>query len=373
MSRLSRCPSLALCAALLLTTGCMPNRGHSDQAGAPAATATAAATSCEGAALTLAPGTVVGKLKGADIKVEDLGDELAQAEKGALRSYCKEISESRKAAFDNYVHKKILEDAAQAEGKSIQEYLKAKVDAAVIQPDDAAVQAFYDANKSEQTPPLELVRDQVIQSMTSEQTDSALARIIDEAEKANGVERVAIDVNLAPVDLTNPAYTPTIGPADAVVRVTEFSDFECPYCSRAADTLNKLKDKYAGAKVQFAFRHFPLPMHPNAKPAGEYAQCAQAQGKFWPMHDAIFAGQSDLSTEKLKEMATQAGLDVAALEACLASGEPAKQVTQDTNTGREAGVEGTPSFYINGQAFAGNPNVEGLSKAIDAELAKAKG
>src|SRR5688572_23163161 len=126
MSRLSRCPSLALCAALLLTTGCMPNRGHSDQAGVPAATATGPATSCEGAALTLAPGTVVGKMKGADIKVEDLGGELAQAEKGALRSYCKEISESRKAAFDNYVHKKLLEDAAQAEGKSIQEYLKAK-------------------------------------------------------------------------------------------------------------------------------------------------------------------------------------------------------------------------------------------------------
>lgn len=382
MLRPFRRSSLALCAALLLPTACLQERGHSQgqpgvAAGAPVkgvqGGVPAAAGSCEAAALTLAPGTVVGKMREADIKVEDLGDELASAERQALRTYCKEVSEARKMAFDNHVQKKLLEEAAKAEGKEIQEYVKSRVDAEVQQPDDAAVQAFYDANKSEQTPPLELVRDQVVQAMTGEQSNAALEKIISEIETKNGVVRLLADVAMAPADLSNQPHTATLGPADAVVWVTEFSDFECPYCSRAAETLSKLKDKYANDKVGFAFRHFPLPMHPNAQPAAEYSQCAQAQGKFWPMHDAIFAAQRELSTEKLKELATQAGLDAAALEACLAAGEAGKQVAADMTKGREVGVEGTPSFYLNGQAFTGNPTFEGISKAIDAELAKAKG
>ena len=197
MLRLFRRPA-PLCAVLLLSTACMQNRGHSDPSGAAGAPVVfASAGSCEAAALTLAPGTVVGKMKGADIKVEDLGDELAQQEKQALRSYCKAISEARKSAVDNHIHKTLLEEVAKAEGKTIQEYLKARVDAVVPPPDEAAIQAFYDANKSEQTPPLEMVRDQVVQAMTSEKTDGALTTIIDEIEKKNGVERAAIEVALA--------------------------------------------------------------------------------------------------------------------------------------------------------------------------------
>lgn len=383
MSRLSRCSSLALCAAFLLTTtACLSERGgtpvkHSaagvpGKPGAPTRpTSLTPAGSCEEAALTLAPDTVVGKVRGADIKLSELGEELPAAERQALRAYCKAISESRKQAFDNHVHKTLLDEAAKKEGKSIQDFLKARVDAEVTPPDDAAIQAFYDANKSEQTPPLELVRDQVIQSMTGDQTDAALERIIAGIEAENGVERLLDDVQMAPVNLDNKPYTATVGPDDAVVKVVEFSDFECPFCERAANTFRQLKDKYAGQKVQFVFRNFPLPMHANAQPAAEHAQCAQEQGKFWPMHDAIFAGFRELSKDKLKEMATQAGLDMDALEGCLSKGEAAQQVAADLNLGREAGVEGTPSFYINGQPHTGNPSFEGLSKAIDAELAKA--
>jgi protein-disulfide isomerase len=376
MLRPLRCSSLALGAALLLTTACLSERGGTPQ---PAAAAAARAKpraapsgpvadggECESAALTLAPGTVVGRVRGEDVKVEDLGEELTGAEKQALRSYCKAVTESRNMAFDNFVHKKLLEELAKAEGKSLQDYLQGRVEAEVPEPDETAVQAFYDANKSDQTPPLELVRDQVVQAMKSEGTDAALEKIIGDIEAKNGVERLLADVAMAPADLSNPPHAPVIGPADAAVQVAMFSDFECPYCSRAA------KDKYAGASVQFVYRHFPLPSHPNARPAAEYAQCAQAQGKFWPMHDAIFAAQRELSPEKLKELAAQAGVEAAGLEACLATEMPGKEVTEDLNKGREAGVEGTPSFYINGRAFAGNPTFEGIGKAIDEELGKAK-
>jgi protein-disulfide isomerase len=175
------------------------------------------------------------------------------------------------------------------------------------------------------------------------------------------------------MDLSNPPHAAFVGPADAAVRVVEFSDFECPYCSRAADTFNALKQKYAGKSVQFVFRNFPLSFHPNAKPAAEYAQCAQEQGKFWQMHDGIFAAQRELSVDKLKEVAAQAGLDTAKLEECLASGRPGPQIEEDMRKAQEVGVQGTPSFFINGQSFAGNPTVEGISQAIDAQLSKLQG
>jgi protein-disulfide isomerase len=389
MLRLFRRPSLALCAVLVLSSACLSERGGTPvkpgAAGSAATTGTATAQrkpatlvavdpkeTCAAAALTIKPGTVVGKMRGADITVEQLGEELAAIEHQALRTYCNAIIEARTTLLDNHVQRTLLEEVAKAENKTIQEYIEGRVDALVPTPDDLAITTFYETNKSPETPPLEMVRDQVIKAMTGEQRNAAIDSIIAEIEGKNGVERLMPDIALPPVDLSTGPSSPTIGPKDAVVQVTEFSDFECPYCSRAAETLGKLKDKYAGASVQFVFRHYPLPMHPNAQPAAEYGQCAQAQGKFWPMHDAIFAAQRELSGDKLKELAAQAGLDGAALEACLAGGGAATEVAADMAKGREVGVEGTPSFFINGQPFAGNPNVEGLSKAIDAELAKAQ-
>lgn len=384
MIRPFRSPTLALC-ALVLSSACMPERG-----GVPVKPATSPTTpavakrpaapavpvdpkdSCAAAALTLKPDAVIGKMRGADITAAQLGEDLAAAEHQALRTYCNAVIEARTTMLDNHIQRTLLDELAKAENKSIQEYVQGRIESLVPAPDDAAIQAFYETNKSPETPPLEMVRDQVISAMTGEQRNAALDTMIAEIEGKNDVVRLLPDIALPPVDLSTPSTSPFLGPADAAIQVTEFSDFECPYCSRAAETLTKLKDKYKDASVQFVFRHYPLPMHPNATPAAEYGQCAQAQGKFWPMHDAIFAAQRELSTDKLKELAAQAGLDTAALEACLASGSAAKEVAADLAKGREAGVEGTPSFYINGQPFAGNPNFEGLSKAIDAELAKAQ-
>src|SRR5690606_39209123 len=140
-------------------------------------------------------------------------------------------------------------------------------------------------------------------------------------------------------------------------------------CSRAAETLQQLKDKYAGKPVQFVFRHFPLSFHPNARPAAEYAQGAHDQDKFWPLHDAIVAAQRKVTTDKLKELAERVGLDQGKLDSCVAS--VGSLIEADLRAATAAGVGGTPSFYINGQIFEGNPTVQGLSEAIDAELAAA--
>jgi protein-disulfide isomerase len=268
------------------------------------------------------------------------------------------------------LQQKLLTAAAEAEGKDISTFVQAKIDAEVKPPTDEEIAAFYEANKSPTAPPLESVRDQVVQAMNGPKGEAVLTRLLDEMRAKAKVERLLPDVSPPPLDLSNPPHAAFVGPADAMVKVVEFSDFECPYCSRAAETFKSLKDKYAGKSVQFTFRNFPLSFHPNARPAAEYAQCALEQDKFWPMHDAIFAVQRELSVDKLKEVAAQAGLDTAKLDECVASGRVKPQIDEDMRKAQEVGVQGTPSFYINGQAFAGNPTVEGLSQAIDAQLAK---
>ena len=398
---LARSPArlLGLSAAFLLTvaTGaCLPERGGVPDAKAVAAAAgmpgtsakpatkvaprpqpeiapAGSASGCGGAALTLPRGTVVARVDGKDITVEDLGDQLGSAEKAALRTYCQEVTNARTSVLDNFLQQKLLTAAAEAEGKDINSFVQSKVDAEVPTPDDAAIAAFYDANKSPTAPALELVRDQVIQAMKADGSEKVLTKLLDTLRAKAKVERLLPDVSPPPMDLGSPKHSPFAGPEDALVKVVEFSDFECPYCSKAADTMRGLKQRYAGKPVQFVYRHFPLSFHPNARPAAEYAQCAQQQGKFWELHDGIFARQSELSADMLKDVAAKAGLDTAKLESCLAAGAVGLEVEEDMRKAQEVGVQGTPSFFINGQTYGGNPTVDGIAQVIDAELARLQG
>jgi len=173
------------------------------------------------------------------------------------------------------------------------------------------------------------------------------------------------DVRMPPPDLSDTPSTAGFGPKDAAVHVVEFSDFECPYCARAAAPIADLKKKF-GDRVRFSFRHFPLSFHPNARPAAEAAQCAVAQDKFWQFHDAVFARSSELGGGGIRAAAEEAGLDMAKLDACLSAGEAAKQVDEDMAKAQEAGVSGTPSFFLDGRPFEGSP--ADLESAIAAKL-----
>jgi len=398
---LARSPArlLGLSAAFLLTAsaGCLPERGGVPDRSAvarapvkndgkpeskaakpaprpqPEIAPAGSASGCAGAALTLPRGTVVARVDGKDVTVDDLGDDLDRAEKQALRTYCQEVTNARQSVLDNLLQQKLLTAAAEAEGKDINSFVQSRVDAEVPTPDDAAIAAFYDANKSPTAPALELVRDQVVEAMKAQGGQAVLSKLLDDLRTKAKVERLLPDVSPPPMDLRNPPHAPTAGPADAAVQVVEFSDFECPYCSKAADTMRGLKERYAGKPVQFVYRHFPLSFHPNARPAAEYAQCALQQGKFWEVHDGIFARQSELSPEMLKDVAAKAGVDTAKLESCISSGTVGTEVEEDMRKAQEVGVQGTPSFFVNGQSYAGNPTVDGIAQVIDAELARLQG
>lgn len=157
------------------------------------------------------------------------------------------------------------------------------------------------------------------------------------------------------------------GPANAPVTITEFSDFECPYCRKAQAVIKQLKETY-GDKLRFVFRHYPLPFHKLAPKASEAAMCANEQGKFWPYHDALFVESQALTAEALKELAKKLGLDTAKFDECFNSGRQAARVSSDSADGRQLGISGTPTFFINGVKLVGAIPLDAFKDVIDREL-----
>jgi len=160
---------------------------------------------------------------------------------------------------------------------------------------------------------------------------------------------------------------PAFGPEDAKVTVVEFSDFQCPYCSRAATAVDQIKEKY-GNRVRFVFRQFPLPMHENARGAAEAALAANAQGKFWEFHDKMFQNQSKLTRDSLEGMAKEAGLDVAAFKKALDSKAYAADVDADMKLGESVAVNGTPTMFINGARVQNPSDFAAISAQIEGAL-----
>jgi protein-disulfide isomerase len=167
------------------------------------------------------------------------------------------------------------------------------------------------------------------------------------------------------------AGSPFRGPDDAVLTLVEFSDFQCPYCWIAVTKLNAVLEKYPG-KIKLIFKQFPLDMHSQAALAAAAAIAAHQQGKFWPMHDALFAHRRELSRPVILALARAAGLDMERFEADLVSAKTKATIARDLEDGDRAGVEGTPSVFINDRKYNGELDLPAMRKVIDAELKRAK-
>jgi protein-disulfide isomerase len=170
--------------------------------------------------------------------------------------------------------------------------------------------------------------------------------------------RVAVDVG------DDPAY----GPGTAPVTIVEFSDFQCPFCARVNPTLQKVKETY-GDKIRVVFRDFPLlQIHPQAAKAAEAATCANEQGKFWEMHDRLFANQQKLQVADLKQHAVDLGLNAETFNQCLDSGKHEAEWKKDLEDGAKYGLSGTPAFFINGQFIGGGIPKEAFQQIINEKL-----
>ncbi len=163
------------------------------------------------------------------------------------------------------------------------------------------------------------------------------------------------------------AGAPERGPADARITLVEFSDFECPYCSVAVKEVRAIMAAYP-KDIKLIYKQFPLPMHTHAPMAAEAALAANEQGKFWEMHDVMFANFRKLSRDNMLAWARQIGLDVEKFKADLDSGKFRNAVKKDESDGETAGVYGTPAFFINGKLYNGPMNLDAVKPILEAEL-----
>ena len=168
------------------------------------------------------------------------------------------------------------------------------------------------------------------------------------------------------------AGSPVRGKPDASVTIVEFSDFQCPFCARSNPIVEGVLKKYPD-KVNYVYKHFPLAFHAAARPAALASMAAQEQGKFWEMHDVLFANQATLDAAKIEDYAKQAGLDVARFKKDLESkkAEYEKRVDSELALGQSVDVRGTPTLYVGGKKVRVR-TVEGMSAMIDEQL-KPKG
>jgi len=154
------------------------------------------------------------------------------------------------------------------------------------------------------------------------------------------------------------------GPVDAPIILLEYGDYECPYCGDAYPVVKVIQERL-GDRLCFAFRNFPLVnAHPHAEHAAEAAEAAAAQGKFWEMHDALFENQTALDDEDLAQYATDLGLDAGRLISEVVAGAHATRLQEDFRSGARGGVNGTPTFFINGVRYEGPPDVDALLPAL---------
>lgn len=164
---------------------------------------------------------------------------------------------------------------------------------------------------------------------------------------------------------------PIMGSDKAAVTIIEYSDFQCPFCKKASETIGQLKKKY-GSKVRVAFKHFPLPFHNFANKAAEASLCAHEQNKdkFWKLHDWMFANQSKLAVGELKKAAKSSGLDSKKFDNCLDSGKYEAKIEADIKEGKQVGVKSTPTFFVNGKLISGAQPMDVFEEVIAEELGK---
>ncbi len=295
-------------------------------------------------------------------------EELAGAELGQLEhNYRLERHQLIEAVLDQLIRERLLDAEAAARGITRDELIAAETWG--VEPvTEEEVTAWYNRNAASLGGrSLEELYPQIVDYLDGTRRQQMLNQL---AQRLRQEREVALFLEPFRVELDN-SDAPAQGPAAAPVTLTEFSDFECPYCGRFFSLLQQLRENY-GDQLRIVYRQFPLNSHPNAYPAALASLCAREQGRFWELHDLMFAEQDRLEVESLKEKAGRLGLDRARFDDCLDSAQYADAVRKDVLEGNRVGVQGTPAVYINGIPVPGGVgpyNV--IAGMIDEELERA--
>jgi protein-disulfide isomerase len=265
---------------------------------------------------------------------------------------------------DKLLDRKALELEAQSRGVGV-DAIKAEITVPAVT--DEETRAYYEFHKSRANGrTFEDLQPEITQYLANQHNSDATRKFYDELRAKHGVTSL-----LPPYRVAVAANGPVRGRDAAPVTIVEFGDFECPFCRQAEDTVRIILGMHPD-NVRLVFRELPLPsLHPNALHAAEAAVCADHQGRFWPMHDALYENQSALAPDDLKSTAKRLGIDMDSFNACLGDPQTLKTIEEDAKAADALNINVTPYFLINGRPLSGSVPIDTFEALVSDELQRA--
>jgi protein-disulfide isomerase len=268
--------------------------------------------------------------------------------------------------LETLLNKIVIEEEAKRRGVSVEELRQALTAHVTVTPDEVADAYASAAGRAPVgIPDGSDIREQIKTSLLAQRRADAFRSAV-ATLRAN----LSVDILLQPpppLRLSITSSGPTRGTPKAPLTIVEFADFECPYCREMTAALDKVFAEY-GDKVQFTYRHLPLPNHRFAFKAAQAAVCADQQGKFWDYHARLFNSTRELSTDTLAQIARDLKLDAAQYDACISGEASRKVVSADVQEALKLGISSTPTLFVNGRMIRGAAPFEELKKILSEEL-----
>ena len=271
--------------------------------------------------------------------------------------------QAERDAIGQVLDEELLTNEARRENLSVEKLYERQVKSRIKIPTEAQLKFFYDTLDTNQS--FDALRQKISDRIVQTQEKKLLANYV-ASLRAKENARILLQPPKFDIIL---GKAPISGSKDAPVTMVEFADFECPYCRQTEPNLQKLREQFPD-KLRIVYKNFPLPMHSHAQKAAEAGLCAAEQGKFWPYHDRLMAQTPpQLEVPQLKVLAASLKLDTARFDQCLDSGKEAATVGHDVEQGKSLGVEGTPSFFVNGYFLSGAGQYDTLRDLVERQLA----
>lgn len=304
---------------------------------------------------------VLAVVNGKQITMNDIENSL----RPLIFNVQEQVHSLRKQDLELKINDLLLSHEAQKRQMTTRALLEQEVTAKVPRVTEAQAQEFYTQNKDRISGEFAQTKDQIVQYIQENKEQEATRAYAEQLRKA-----ATVQVNLAapesPVFEIATDDQPSKGNANASVTIVEFTDFQCPSCAQQHPVIERIVNEF-GNRVRLVVRDFPLSQHAQAPKAAEAAEAAREQGKYWEYIAVLFRNQSALEVDKLRQYASELGLDRARFDASVNSGKFAEKVQRDVLDGEKLGVNGTPTFYVNGKRVS-DRSYEGLKATIEAAL-----
>jgi predicted DsbA family dithiol-disulfide isomerase len=313
-----------------------------------------------------AGGPVVANVNGSSITLDEVDFRAA----GRLAQARQEEYEARVEAARLLITERLIAVEAKKRNMSSAMLVRAEVDEKVEAPTAKELDATYEANKAR------------FQGQSRQQAMATIEKLVKDQRRSTReaafrgalLDKAAVKIDLVPPrhDMASLAGAPSQGPADAKVTLIEFTDYQCPYCRRAEQTVTTILEEYE-TRVRFIHADFPLSFHDRALVAARASRCAGDQGKFFSYRHDLLVSPGDLSDADLEKRASGLGLDGESFTSCIQSERHDAAIQAMADQAERFGVNATPTFFVNGRKLTGAASVDEFKRILDEELARAGG